>query len=193
MWNRLRRITAPPALPVTLAEAKAHLRVDHADEDTLISTYVDAATAHVEGPHGIGIALVEQQWELTLDGFPTVIYLPIYPVLSVDAVEYIDGDGVTQTVASFQSDTASNPARITPDDGASWPPPKRVLNAVTIRFTTGYAPDGLNYQANIPQDLKNAIQLLVGHWYEHREAVGTATAEMPLAVESILSRYRVLA
>lgn len=193
-WNRLTRITAPPEKPLTLDEARAHLRVETTLEDDLILRLIDTATSMVDGPHGIGIAMVDQQWELKLDYFPPVIRIPLHPVRTVDAIEYVDDAGSTQTLAAsrYQSDTNSNPARIMPAYNELWPTIRWQFNAVTVRFTAGYAPDGQDNRANIPQDLRSAMLLLVGHLYNNREAVvlnATAT-ELPLAVDHILNQYR---
>jgi len=197
MWNRLHRVTAPAGRPVTLSEAKAHLRVDGTAEDTLIERAIDAATAYIDGPRGIGHALVEQQWDLRLDCFPWGrIVLPLNPVQGVDEITYTDTAGNTQTLddARYIASTEREPATIEPAWNENWPSTRLVADAVRVRFTVGYAPDSgspPNYGAKIPDDLKAAILWLTAHIYENRMPTSTNNAEaLPLAVDAILSRYR---
>ncbi|MEM6847594.1 MAG: head-tail connector protein, partial [Pseudomonadota bacterium] len=92
--------SGPAVLPLTLAEAKDHLRVAHSDEDTLITRLIETATQHVDGLDGIlGRACITQTWTLTLDAFPSVIILPLPPCQSVAAITYIDTNGASQTLA----------------------------------------------------------------------------------------------
>lgn len=191
-WTKLHRITAPPVSAISLNEAKDHLRVDLVEEDSLIQRLTHAATGMVEGPHGVGLALVEQQWELSLDYWPAVIDLPLYPVQSVDSITYVDGDGNSQTLSNFQAAVNRNPATIAPAVDERWPNARDQLEAITVTFTAGYAKDGTDYRANIPEDLRAALLLLVGHLYENRVAVTQDSMEqVPLAVTHILERYRV--
>lgn len=196
-WN-LKRTTEPPDLPVLVDEAKAQTRIDIDAEDELVERLLGAATDYIEGPYGIGVCMVEQEWELKLDCFPDCIKIPLYPVLSVEKIEYEDTDGATQTVDSdvYRVDTHSNPARITVEPDKQWPTPRGASNAVTVTFKAGYEPDDsgeeTDYRANIPEALRHAVLLTASHWYENRSATsGNAPTEVPMAVESILSRYRV--
>lgn len=182
--------SAPPdSAPVTLAEVKAYLRVEHNDEDALIQTLIDAAVACIDGPDGIGIAMVEQEWELSLDRFPIgAIILPLTPCMSVEAITYTDANGDEQELdeALYQVDTVSRPARILPAVGTSWPATQSgAVNTVTIEATFGYD--------SVPKNLNVALFWLCGHYYENREAVvmNAAPAELPLGVEKILNAYRV--
>lgn len=188
-WTRLRRVTAPATSPVTLAEAKDHVRSDIPEHDDRIQRAIDAATADIDGPNGIGIAMISQQWKVAYDGFPSAIRLPIGPVISVDEIAYTDPDGVSQTVASFQSDLISSPARLMPDFNTSWPQTRNVLNAVEVTFTAGFGAT----EADVPSDLRAAVLLLVGHYFENAEAVvvGSSVTNLPMGVSSILERYRV--
>lgn len=193
---RLKRTVDPPELPVSVSEAKEQSRIDTTAEDALVERLINAAVDHIEGPYGIGVCMVEQTWELQLDYFPKLIQLPLFPVLTVEKIEYEDGDGVIQTVdsATYRVDTHSNPARISLEWNQSWPLPRRVAGSVTITFQAGYAQDGSgDYTANIPGSLRHAVLLLAAHWYEHREGVvvGTTASELPMAVESLISQYRV--
>lgn len=195
MWNRLNRVTAPAGLPVGLAEAKAFLRVDSTSEDALIESAIEQATAYVDGPNGIGRALVEQQWDLRLDCFPWGrIVLPLVPVRSVDEITYTDTAGSTQTLASsrYIASVAREPATIEPEWNENWPSVRLVADAVKVRFTAGYEPGtGSQYGANVPADLRAAILWLVAHIYENRvPATAESMGSLPLSVESILSRYR---
>ena len=88
-------VTAPPANPLSLEEAKAHLRVDHTDEDDLIEIYIKAATDYIDGRSGfLGRCIVRQTWRLVIDGFhDNEIKIPLPPLRSVNSVKYDDADG----------------------------------------------------------------------------------------------------
>lgn len=190
MWLRIRSITEPGETPVTVPEAKTHLRVDGTDDDTFILALISAVVAHVEGPNGIGAPVISRQWELTLDGFPCQIQIPMTNITSVDSIVYTDTDGVDKTLAAseYQVDLKGDPVRIEPAYSKTWPSTRAVLGAVTVTFTAGYAT-----AADVPEDLKAGLKLLLGHWYEHREevTVGTELRTLPFAAQSIFERYRV--
>lgn len=201
MWDRLSLVTGPVTDPVSLAQAKVHLRVDHDDDDTLIASLVESAAGMIDGPDGIGYALEEQTWLLTLDGFHEYdftardlreterwngrrddrIRVPLRPVVSVDAVRYLDAAGDEQTLAAenYRVSFQGGAAILTPI--AAWPVPLDAPGAVRIEFKAG---------AGTPAALRAAILLMVGHLYENREAVAKTMAEMPLAWSSLVGRYR---
>ncbi len=184
-------VTAPAAEPVSLTEAKAHLRVDAADEDALITSLIVAVRQYVE--QFTRRALVTQTWDMVLDCFPTAggrpILVPKPPLRSVGSVKYIDADGVEATwdSAKYRVDAKSQPGRITPAWGEVWPTARFVTNAVTVQFDAGYGA-----ASAVPTSIKQAMLLLVGHWFEHRESVviGAPTAQVPMAVEMLLWPYR---
>jgi uncharacterized phiE125 gp8 family phage protein len=184
-WTRLVR-TVPPASPVvSLVEARRHLRVLHDDDDADIEAIIDAAIAAIEGPNGIGIALSPQTWRLSLDHFPCEIVVPLGPVTAVTSVGYTDSSGSPQTVAGLRFDLDESPLRIWPARDKAWPETYCEPGAVKVTFVCGYA--------SLPQDLRWAILLLVGHFYENREAVtyDLKAVDLPMGVASILERYRV--
>lgn len=189
IWTRLARKTAPGATPVTLDEAKAQCRVSFSDEDAFITSLIERAVATIDGPRGIGVCMVTQAWVLSLDAFPTCVALPMGPMKGVDAVKYVDADGVEQTLAptEYLVDTGGEVARISPAYGKTWPPTRSQYGAVSVEFTAGTSPESVN------PSLKAAVLLMVGHWYQNREAVsGDASfAELPLGVRSILDQFRV--
>ncbi|KPK67832.1 MAG: hypothetical protein AMJ84_12255 [Acidithiobacillales bacterium SM23_46] len=173
--------------PVSLDEAKKHLRVTQTDEDTLIETLILVATAHAEQRQGR--TYMQTQKVLQLDEFPTVIEPPGPPLLSVQSIQYIDIDGQTQTVdaADYQVDTYNAPGRIKPAYEKSWPATRSVLNAVTVNYTAGYGE-----ASAVPVECKQAILLLVGHLFEHRESVSELKLqEVPQAVAALLGPKKV--
>jgi len=181
---KLERTVAPAAV-VSVADAKAHMRVATNADDGYIADLVQQASDFIEGPYGSGLALNEQTWRLHLDSFPRIIRIPIWPVKSIVSIAYTDTDGVQQALTDFDADTKGNPAVIAPVSGAVFPQTKRQFNSVTVEFTAGFD--------TVPRDLIGAILLLAGHWYENREAsvIGTITANLPLSVEAILGKYSV--
>lgn len=179
-------ITPPVTEPVSLAEAKTHCRVDHADEDALLSSLIQAARGLVE--ETTGRALITRTLEWRIDRWATLLYLPYPPAISIVQISYTDAAGVTATLppaayslragvipAYVRLDTAQRPAVNLARDGA-----------IAIRYLAGYGPP-----ENVPLALRHAILLLVGHWYVNREAVSnTSQSELPLAVSALLAPYR---
>lgn len=184
-WTRLVR-TVPPAGPViSLVEAKRHLRVDFDDDNADIQDLIAVATAAIEGPDGIGVALTQQTWRMSLDHFPCEIVIPLGPVKSITSIVYIGADGNPANVTSWRTDFDASPCRIWPARDTAWPTVTCEPGAVKVTFVCGYD--------ETPADLKAALKLLVGHFYEHREAVTTdlKAIDLPVGVDSILNRYRV--
>lgn len=200
-------VIGPSTDPVTLAEAKAHLRVAISDDDGLIAGYILAARHWVEGE--IHRPIVSRMYDYTIDyGWPHRcgkhwIDLPLPPLRSVRSVSYVDASGVTQILATNQYTPMANRPRglIVPTYDATWPDVRSQVEAITVRFVAGYtdftdtstSPNATVTGPGIPDDIRQALLLLVGHWYENRETVviGQAPAEVPMAVESIISGYRV--
>jgi len=194
----LKLITAPLFKPISLAEAKAHLRVIDSDEDDLINLYIGAATRNVEA--WTGRALVEQTWELQLDEFPTSeILIPKPPLISVDSVRYDDSAGDEQTFSSlfYDVDTVSEPGWIEPHADDEWPTSSSVLeaiNAVRIRFRAGYSDSNSPPTTTIPDDLKAGVLLTLGTLFANRETVqvGAIPYQLPWGIQNLLRPYRVL-
>jgi len=183
-------LKTPPALePISLAEAKAHLRVDLADDDSYLSALIQAARATIEAWEWR--SHITQIWELRLDAFPTgsaPIYCPRPPLQSVTSpIEYIDADGLTQSLLapSYQVDAKSEPGRIKPAYGLVWPSTRpTIVNAVTVTYIAGYGATA----ASVPARTRHAIKLLLGLWYEQRVPVvtGTISTVIPDTIEALL-------
>lgn len=212
-------VTGPPTqsgrtvYPVTRAEVWDHLRLtltgspaepaDASHVDALMAT----VTGYVDGKDGIlNRAIITQTWDWTFDAFPgdsrhnprASLFVPLPPLQSVTSVTYIDSAGDEQTLAAseYDVDTDSEPGRITPAYGETWPTTRDVDNAVTVRFVAGYPDDGASppdYRANVPPALKQGMLILLAHWYEHREAVdvGNIVTDVPMTDNALLASYRV--
>jgi uncharacterized phiE125 gp8 family phage protein len=184
----LKLITPPSAPAVTLAEAKAHLRVDVADEDALITSMVVAASEAAE--QATGRALMPQTWEITLDAFPGAFELTRVPAASVTSLKYWNPAGVQTTLLNtlyaLDSSDDFGPATVAPVFGASWPDARLQSAAVALRYVAGYA------DANaVPESIKAWIKLQVGAMFENRQAAGAVqTYELGFA-DRLLDRYRI--
>jgi uncharacterized phiE125 gp8 family phage protein len=186
----LKLITAPTSEPITLAEAKSHCRVDISADDTYIGTLIQAAREWCEAHDWR--AYMPQTWELYLDAFPacSMIELPRPPLTSVTSIKYTDSDGVehTQSSSEYLVDTVSTPGRIVLKTNYTWPSAVlREANGAYIRFVCGYAS-----AADVPQPIKQAMLLLIGHWYENREnsTVGAVNRSIEFGVKALLDVNR---
>lgn len=182
--------TAPAEEPITLDEAKNHLRVDVNDDDVLIGGLLVAARKFVED--ATGRAFITRSFSCTLDAFPSrgIINLPRTRVTAVTLVQYTDENGATQLVdpAVYAVDLKTEPARIYVKFGQVWPAMIPQPSAVKVSFTAGEA----NAAAVDKRDVA-AIKLVLGHLYENREAgvVGTIASVLPLGLRTILGQRRV--
>jgi len=151
------------AEPLTVAEAKSHLRVNHSSEDTYIGSLVSAARLDLEAETWRSI--VRGSRTLVLDRFPCgsdPIYLPRPPLVSVQSITFIDAWGSSQTLTGFQVEATHEPGKIVPAANASWPQTYPHPAAVIIEFTAGHA-DG-----NVPENIRQAMRLKISEFYEGR-------------------------
>ena len=180
--------TVSGAEPLTVAELQAHLRVETDDDKTLIESLGKAAREYCERATGRTLLTKTLKWYADCWPVDGVIRLPAPPLQSVSTVKYYDTDDTLATLSSalYLVDTASEPGRITTVDEEIWPATAIRTNAVEVTYQAGYAT-----AADVPAAIKAAIKLLVGNWYENREAVitGTIVNQLALAVESLLGSY----
>ncbi|MFM8462722.1 MAG: head-tail connector protein [Burkholderiaceae bacterium] len=186
----LQLVTPPAGEPVSLAEAKLHLRVDVDDDDALIGSLISAARQAAETL--TGRQLNTARWKLVLDAFPCrTILLTKCPVQSVVNIQYLDMNGMSQALplVDYVVDTACEPARISPVFGKTWPPTLPQIGAVTVTFDAGYGA-----ASAVPEGLKSWIKLRVGSLYAHREEMSILMRGRidPLPfVDGLLDPYRV--
>jgi uncharacterized phiE125 gp8 family phage protein len=180
--------TAATTYPVTLAEAKLHLRVDGTDEDTLINALIAAATQQAE--NYTWRTLMTTVYEYIADSFSKQIELDTFPIATIDSIKYYDLNNVQQTliVSAYESNLNECPVLIRPKENYYWPDTIIRFDAVTVRFTAGYAS-----AAAVPAAIKQAILMIVGHLYANREDVvtGTQVNTMPQSSQYLLNTYRV--
>ena len=183
-------LSGPAAEPIALAHAKQHLRVEHDDDDDIIAALIAGSRIHVETQ--TRRALIAQSWRLGRDVWPDsgfVAVLPV-PLIALDAARIHKADGTTQAIAvgSFIVDKATAPARLGFARGAL-PIPERPLAGIEIDVTCGYgdAPE------DVPEPLRQAIRLLVAHWYENRGLVADQVAMLPQTAAALIAPFRVLA
>lgn len=164
-YGGLTLVTPPVAEPVTLEEAKLHLRLDQDAEDTLLSAMIVAAREYVE--MYTRRQLVTATWELSLDTWVDVIRPPKPPLLGVNAITYLDEAEMEQTLAAntYRVDTTLEPGRIVRASGASWPAVAPVPGAIRIAYDAGYGT-----ASAVPETFRQAILLSVADLYEHRES-----------------------
>lgn len=179
---------------MTINEVKGFLRVEDALEDALLKSWIIEARKYVEDL--TDRALVIQTREFYSDRFEyddcNLLRLPASPIQSVTWIKYLDDSGVEITMPSsdYRVDTVSEPARIEPAYGVSWPSTYPVINAVKIRVACGYSD-----VADVPEGLKTAMMLYIATLYENRGDFGFAADPQKLpdfkAVDRCLFPYRV--
>lgn len=185
-------VTPPAVEPITLDQAKNHLRVDIADDDALIETYITAAREACEAfIHGF---LITQTWRVSLDAFPVngtdPIEIPVEPLQSVGSVKWFDQLNNVTTLNAWNNgsgdyivDTDSEPGRLVPPPNQVWPGVSLwPVSPVQITVTAGFGADG----TKVPAAYLNGMYMCIAHWYENRGAVessGAVPKEVPMGAE----------
>lgn len=186
--------TVPPDAAtslVSVAEASRHLSLADESHDehlaALIATAVDVAERWTNR------ALLTQTWRLSLDEFPAScrpeIKLPQPPLQQVTSVEYVDADGLLVTLdpQKYNATADAVPGLVEPAYGETWPTTRSEREAVRVTFVAGYG----SAAANVPEPIRQAILLLVGHWFQHREptVTGTIISDVPMSAVWLLNRF----
>jgi len=176
----LQLITPPASEPVTLADAKAYLKIDGSDEDALVTSLITASRARAEWHSGR--ALVTQSWCLRLDAWPGVVEIPLPPLQTVTSIATTTIDGIRSVIdpALYHVDSASEPARVCL--------PTRPLrlagrDCLEIAFTAGYGD-----ATAVPQAIRQAILEITAELYAHR---GDDAVPLGRAGQVLLAPYRI--
>lgn len=163
-WT-IERKTSPASYPVSLQEAKDHLRVGGTAQDAMIQRHIIAATEQLE--MDTERAWIAQTFEQRMLRFPEhrgSILINLRPVYSVESVKYrheVNGSVVEETLASDQYDFDLGRRRIfLADEVSEWPETVESNRAVTVAFTAGSPSADC-----VPQLAKQAILLEVGRLY----------------------------
>jgi uncharacterized phiE125 gp8 family phage protein len=212
-------LTAPVSEPVSVSDAKAHMRVETSDDDALIQGLIIAARQSAES--FTGRSLITQTWQLWLDNFyesglspdywwdgmregPITglahrsILIPRPPLLSVQSVTvYDDADvGTVWGSANYFVDTARAPGRLAVRNGSAWPMATRAINGVCITFQAGYGASG----GSVPAAIRQGILAHATWLYENRGdrvdaesmAMGHDPTALPVISEALYRPYKIM-
>jgi len=200
---------------ITLEEAKAHLRVDHSDDDELIERLIKG-TVNLLDPAGggwLGRALRPQVWRLSGDGFPTgyagsgygrnfrrydEIELPYPPLIAVDSFVYDDANGVEQELIEGTHfrvipSGPKNKARVLPIYNGAWPSSVRGdVESVRIEFSAGYPVASGDDPESLPEPIRVWLLMKLGTLYEHRDEMSAPqSAALPPWIENQIETFRI--
>ena len=182
-------VTPATENPITLTEAKTHLKVDTTADDTFITNLIKSATSSAQEYTNrffiqTTIQQVGDKWEDISNLFKS-------PVLSVTNIKYVDPDGTLQTLNTdiYFLDDVNKPARIGLKPNQSYPQIINRLNAVQVNYIVGLAegPD------EVDEGIRQALLLTIGNWYQNRQAVvtGTIATELPMNAKFLLDQYKI--
>lgn len=184
-------VTPASSGPITLAQVKTHCRVPHTEEDDSIELMIDAAIALIDGYGGIlRTALIEQTWQQDFPYFPYCEFrLALGPLISVTSITYYDTNNVQQTLATsvYAAFSDASGPFFKLKDSQSWPSTFYRDDAVRVTWKAGFGATA----DFVPADLKHAMLVLIGHWFENREMVniGNITSELAMMFDALTKRY----
>lgn len=179
----IRRISSAGAPSIMLSEVKDYLRVPGSDEDSVIAAMI-ASACDLIGEYS-GRVLAVETWKIMSPGFLGAVKLPKSPLIAITEIGYNDTSGaaLTANLDDFSTIIGDDWGYISPKSGKTWPAGDTSrLDGASITFTAGYSV--------LPDALRVAVLLMVGHYYANREAVGVAQSELPLVVANLVASYR---
>lgn len=181
-------ISGPTIEPVTLADVKAHLRLDTPDEDALLQAAIVAARVHIEAV--TRRCLIRQLWRIYRDDWPEgrAVPIPLAPIIAVNAVTFYDIAGVARSWGpeNWRLDLSAQPARLV----AKMRPAAALYdNGIEIDVLVGYGVSSID----VPAPLRQAVMVLVAAWYEARGMVGHdfAGAVAPPGFDALIAPFKV--
>lgn len=184
------RVTAPATSPVSLDEAKAHLRVDHDDDNSVITGFILAAVSHLDGQGVLGRAIITQTWAQWVSQSPGWVRLTVGTFQSLTSVQYYDADNSIQTatLSHFETRLDGDFVWVKPKADHTWPLAYNRNDAIKLTYVAGYG----DAADDVPQSIRQSIMLMVGHWYDNREATTVGkVSKLPLAVDALIGGERI--
>lgn len=183
-------LEAPAITPVTLTEVKDQLRIEHTDDDTLINRLINVAVSYTDVQGALGHAMISQKWGQWVDSTPpAAVKLILGPVLQVNAVKYYDtnGDLQTDTLTNYEVVGTSYATTVGPKENFSWPTTQDRSDAIRIEYTIGYGETA----ADVPETLRHALMMLIGHWYDNRETtMMDELSNVPYGFDALMDMHR---
>lgn len=183
-------LTAPAAEPLTLDEARAFLRVETDDDDETIAALISAARLYVETQ--TRRALLTQSWRLTLDAWPADGRIAVRPgplrELTAARVFDLEGNATALDLQHFVPDLGACALVVAP-----WAvmQPTQIAAGIALDVSVGYGDTALD----VPEPLRQAMRLLIAHWYENRGLVvpgAMRLAALPASVAALIAPYRMV-
>ncbi len=179
-------ITPPSSEPITFAETKSHLRLDDANEDTLLTSLIRTAREHLE--RATGLSLITQTWRLYIDSIPEdgVIQIARGPVQAIESLTLYDtsGEELALPLTGHIFDGHARPARLMLGRAIS---AGRPINGIEIDFTAGFGESG----AEVPDTLKRAMLMHVAQMFAFRGtvAVEDQPADIPPGYDRLIAPF----
>jgi len=166
-------LTAPTVQPVTLADVKLNAVIEHNDDDVLVDSYIEAATKYIEAM--TELSLVRRKLRMYFNSFCDEFELTGGPVQVIDQIQYVDIDGVTQTVSASDYTYEAEENIVRTAYGVTWPSSRYQSNAVWVDYWAGYytqtSPESsIDLISDIPRPLRQAITMLASELYRNRES-----------------------
>lgn len=186
----LELVDAPTTTPITLAEVREQLRIEHNDDDALLVRLISVAVAYTDVAGALGHAMITQKWAQWFAPNPGMsVNLTLGPVQSVTAVKYYDADNVlqTDTLTNYQVVGTEFATSVAPKAGFNWPTTYDRSDAIRIEYEIGYG----DTKADVPQTIRHALLLLIGHWYDNREQSGMdELSNIPFGFDALIGMHR---
>lgn len=181
-------VTAATIYPISLSEAKDHLRLSTDHDDLRVRGLIKVATEVLENTTGRSfINRTLRHIKPCFNDTREVIYLPRPPLVSITTLDYFDIDGASQTVASGNYQVyVSNEVQgfVKPEPGFSWPATElNRHNAVTIDYVAGYGTE----RTDVPESARQWMLMLIRHWYDNPSAIisGQTSKELELSARAL--------
>lgn len=187
--NALELIDPPMVEPISLSEAKEQLRVDFDDDDSIIARIISTAVAFTDAKGALGKAMITQKWRQYVGQRPGTVRLLINPVQTVTRIRFFDPDGNEQDddLNNYNVFATNGFTIIQPKPGFDWPETENRPDAIGIEYEAGYGDEA----EDVPQTVRHALMMLIGHWYERRENTGDGKAQtVPFGFEELIGIER---
>ncbi len=185
-FDALTLVTAPTSDPVSIDDAKTHMRVEDTEDDAYIGSLIKAATAFVDADGVLGRAMVTQTWAQHGYGWSGRVALTMTPVQSLSAVKYYDVDNALQTATLSDFRLIGTPKDSFVEPVSSWPATFDRPDALRLEYVAGYGASSA-----VPVAVQHAMLMLIAHWYENREEASEVSLKRaPLGFEALINKER---